>query len=240
MKMRLDRLLANNGVGSRSEVKDFIKKGLVRVNGSVETKANRQVSETDEILVSDEAVVHQQYVYFMLNKPEGVLSATRDRRETVLDLLSEKDRRDGIFPVGRLDRDTTGLLLLTDDGRLGHDLLSPKRKVPKTYEATLDGDCGPDDVQAFLDGFDLRPEGVHTMPARLEIVGPAVCRVTIQEGKYHQVKRMFSARGREVLALKRLSMGPLSLDPALKPGEYRPLTKAELDALCVATGRGNE
>lgn len=231
MRVRLDKYLANMGLGSRKEVKDFISKGLVAVNGQIETLAKKIVDTEDEISLNNEIIAYQAYVYYMLNKPKGVITATRDRRDTVLDLLDDDDRKREVFPVGRLDKDTTGLLLITDDGRLAHELLSPKKKVPKTYEAVVDNDLSSDDVEAFQKGFYLEPEKVLTQAAHLEILEDRLARVTIMEGKYHQVKRMFAFCGKEVIELRRLSMGPLHLDDQLGEGEYRPLNEEEINLL---------
>ncbi|MDY3051765.1 MAG: 16S rRNA pseudouridine(516) synthase [Ndongobacter sp.] len=240
MRIRLDRLLANIGVGSRNEVKNYIRDGLVRVNGEVERISKRIVDTGDDISVGDQVLLYQQYAYYMMNKPAGVLSATRDRRETVLDLLEESDLRRDLFPVGRLDRDTTGFLLLTDDGRLGHALLSPRHHVSKRYLVKTEKPLSQRDVSAFERGFDLHPEGIHTLPAKLELLGSCEAIVTIFEGKYHQVKRMFELCGNAVLQLHRLSMGPLELDEALQPGEYRPLSDEELEKLREEAGRRKE
>lgn len=239
MRVRLDKYLANMGVGSRKEVKEYIRKGLVAVNGQVETLAKRIVDTDDEISLNNEIIGYQAYVYFMLNKPKGVITATRDRRDTVLDLLDEEDRKRDVFPVGRLDMDTTGLLLITDDGRLAHELLSPKKKVPKTYLALVDKSLDEKDIQAFQKGFYLEPEKVLTQAADLEILEEKLARVTIVEGKYHQVKRMFAFCGKEVIELRRISMGKLMLDESLKEGEYRPLDEEEIN-LFKEVGEGTE
>lgn len=231
MKIRLDKYLANMGVGSRKEVKDYIKKGLVKVNGEIQTLAKLNIDTEDEISLNNEILTYQEYVYFMMNKPEDTISATKDRRRTVIDLLDEKDQKRSVFPVGRLDKDTTGLLLLTDDGRLAHDLLSPKNDIEKVYEAQLDQKLDPKDVEAFQEGFYLKPENILTKPAKLEILEEKRARVSIVEGKYHQVKRMFAQCGKEVLALKRLAMGSLVLDENLEIGTYRELTQEEIDSL---------
>ncbi len=232
--MRLDKLLAAAGYGSRKDVKALIKKGAVLVNGEKEKDPGRIISpESDTIEVSGEAVIFAEHRYYMLNKPKGVVSATEDKAErTVLDLLPATDRRD-IFPVGRLDKDTTGLLLLTDDGELAHRLLSPKKHVDKRYKAVLERAVTDEDVKAFAEGLKV-DEGFTALPAELEAATsddrPAAY-VTIREGKFHQVKRMFEAVGNRVLGLERLSMGSLLLDRSLAPGEYRPLTDKELEVL---------
>lgn len=231
MKMRLDKYLSNMGVGSRKEVKAMIQKNMVTVNGAVVTVPKKIVDTEDDITVSGEAIAFQAYVYLMLNKPQGVISATRGREETVLDLVPESYRHRDLFPVGRLDKDTVGLLLITDDGRLGQQLLSPKNHVAKRYLATVDADIPESAPAAFQAGFDLEPEGVHTKPADLAILDARRAIVTIHEGKYHQVKRMFAFVGTEVIHLKRLSMGSLALDESLAEGEIRELTEDEIAAL---------
>ena len=238
MKIRLDKYLANMGLGSRKEVKDFISQGLVTVDGEVECTPKRIVDSESEVRIKDELLSYQEYSYYMLNKPKGFISATRDNRDTVLDLIAERDLRKGLFPVGRLDKDTTGLLLITNDGRLGHELLSPKKNVPKSYEATLDRPLVREDISAFRKGFFLEPEGILTKPAQLTILEDYRAKVTIVEGKYHQVKRMFSFCSKEVVELKRVSMGSLVLDPALEEGAYRPLTDEELQALRELVSKG--
>lgn len=231
MKMRLDKYLSNMGVGSRKEVKAMIQKNMVTVNGAVVTVPKKIVDTEDDITVSGEAIAFQAYVYLMLNKPQGVISATRGREETVLDLVPESYRHRDLFPVGRLDKDTVGLLLISDDGRLGQQLLSPKNHVAKSYLATVDADIPESAPAAFQAGFDLEPEGVHTKPADLAILDARRAIVTIHEGKYHQVKRMFAFVGTEVIHLKRLSMGSLALDESLAEGEIRELTEDEIAAL---------
>lgn len=233
-KIRLDRWLSNMGYGSRREVKSWIQSGAVQVNGVVVTLPKQLVTTDARVCFDKKRIVYQEYVYYLLHKPAGVLSATRDRRRTVLDLLKETDRRPNLFPVGRLDLDTTGLLLITDDGRLGHALLSPKNNIPKTYEAWVDKPLSEVDQAAFLEGFDLQPEGIRTLPAQLKCCTPQHAYVTISEGKYHQVKRMFAFCGKTVLRLHRCAMGPLHLGD-LSYGAYRPLKEEEVEALrqCV-------
>ena len=238
-RIRLDKYLANNGAGSRKEVKALIRDGQVKVNGAVETSAKRIIDVTDEVAINDAARTYAKYVYYMLNKPKSVLTATNDRRETVIDLIGEQDRRQGLFPVGRLDIDTTGLLLITNDGKMGHELLSPRKKVAKRYLAEVDAPLDAADIDRFRAGFFLEPEQIQTMPAELRILSEFVGEVSIYEGKYHQVKRMFAACGKTVTELCRLSMGPLTLDETLAPGEYRPLSERELEQLRQLIGRGN-
>ena len=296
---RLDKLLGQEGLGTRSELKKAVRKGRVTVNGAVEKDPGRQITAEDRVCFDGEEIRRNQYVYYMLNKPAGVITATEDgRMRTVLDLLREpvpvpeeaepgsaaadspeetetsvpdgstlkktaaarpgpmpaeasaRSRpvlRRGLFPVGRLDRDTEGLLLITDDGQLAHRLLSPVRHVDKTYYAVVTGKVTESDISLFAQGFRVDDE-LTAMPAVLRIIedgsfgeaplpdaayGPECTQVsvTIREGKFHQIKRMFAAVGKEVLYLKRLSMGTLQLDTALKPGQFRELTKEEIAAL---------
>ncbi|EAA0023994.1 pseudouridine synthase [Listeria monocytogenes] len=230
--MRLDKLLSHTGFGSRKEVKPLLKSGAVVVNGTIQKDSKTQVNpDKDQITVHGTPVVYQEFVYFMLHKPQNVVSATEDNvSETVIDLLAQEDTLTDPFPVGRLDKDTEGLLIITNDGTLAHNLLSPKKHIDKTYYAKIDGDVTAEDVEAFAAGIEL-DDGYTCKPARLEIITPNEIKVTIQEGKFHQVKRMFAARGKTVSYLKRISMGNLQLDESLELGEYRPLTEAELAIL---------
>lgn len=235
--LRLDKFLANMKVGSRSQVHEIIKAGQVTVNGKVCRSAKQKVKEDAEVLVNGQAVIYQQYHYFLLNKPAGVLSATEDsRQKTVLDLLKDQDRYQKIAPVGRLDKDTTGLLLLTNDGQLAHQLLAPEYHVPKTYYALLAGVADEETTKAIAAGLTLK-DGTELKPGQLKILRQdkdqeqSEIEITITEGKYHQVKRMFASQGMKVLKLKRLSMGPLTLPADLALGSYRPLTEEELAAL---------
>ena len=239
--MRLDKLLAHAGIGTRSEVKKYVRDGWVEVDGVKVNSSSLQIDpKTQVVLFKGEPVIYREYVYFMMNKPQGVVSATEDRREqTVIDLLEEEDQVYDVFPVGRLDKDTEGLLLLSNHGGLAHGLLSPKRHVAKTYEAVVDGPVNGKDIEAFKAGVALE-DGYVTLPAELEILSSgdrkSEIRLTIYEGKFHQVKRMFESRGRFVVFLKRVSMGPLKLDEALMPGEYRALTEEEEAALLAHAG----
>ncbi|MBC1610817.1 rRNA pseudouridine synthase [Listeria welshimeri] len=230
--MRLDKLLSHTGFGSRKEVKPLLKSGAVVVNGTIQKDSKMQVNpDKDEITVQGTPVVYQEFVYFMLHKPQNVVSATEDNvSETVIDLLAQEDTLTNPFPVGRLDKDTEGLLIITNDGTLAHNLLSPKKHIDKTYYAKIDGEVLLEDVKAFAEGITL-DDGYICKPARLEIINPNEIKVTIQEGKFHQVKRMFAARGQTVSYLKRISMGQLQLDESLELGEYRPLTETELAIL---------
>lgn len=235
MKIRLDKYLADMGKGTRSEVKKAISKGLVRVNNEIVKKPETKLdTDSDNVLFDGVLVGYAQYEYYMLNKPAGVISATEDKREkTVIDLITEKKRKD-LFPVGRLDRDTEGLLLISNDGELAHRLLSPSKHVDKVYYAKINGKVTIEDVEAFQQGVDIGEEKL-TRPAKLRILKSGTqseIELTICEGKFHQVKRMFQAVGKEVVYLKRLQMGTLILDESLKPGEYRELTEQEIADLC--------
>ena len=233
--MRLDKYLADMGIGTRSEVKQYIRKKQVTVNGAFPTGAQQKVEPgQDEIRFQGEVVSYVQYEYFMLNKPGGCVSAVTDRdSRTVLDLIGEKNRKD-LFPVGRLDKDTEGLLLITNDGMLSHNLLAPGKHISKTYYAKVSGEVTQEDVVIFAGGIDIG-EKKDTLPAELKVLscerGVSEIELTITEGKYHQVKRMFEAVGKEVVYLKRISMGGLKLDDELKPGEYRRLTEEEISKI---------
>ena len=231
-KQRIDKILSNLGYGSRSELKKLCKSGLVKVNGKVINNPGVQVDvENDEILFDGEKVVYKEFIYLMLNKPDGYISATFDKRDPiVLDLIDKEDLIFEPFPVGRLDKDTEGLLVLTNDGQLAHRVLSPKKHVPKTYYAKVEGVVTEEDVKAFAEGVTL-DDGYETMPAELEILKSddiSEIALTIHEGKFHQVKRMFESVGKKVVYLKRLSMGKLKLDEGLALGEYRELTEEEV------------
>lgn len=235
--IRLDKYLADMGCGTRQEVKKFIRSGQVSVDGIVVKKPETKVEQTvQEVFLNGEKVGYESFEYYMLNKPAGVISATEDQGcQAVVDLIKDKKRKD-LFPVGRLDKDTEGLLLITNDGALAHRLLSPKKHVDKCYFARICGKVTEEDVRSFEKGVNIgsqeQPE--ITMPGKLEIITSddiSKIRLTIQEGKFHQVKRMFQAVGKEVIYLKRLRMGTLILDENLGIGEYRPLTKEELEKL---------
>lgn len=232
--IRLDKYLADMGKGTRSEVKEQIRAGKVRVDGDICRLPERKLDPAAAtVTLGDEAVGYMEHEYFMLNKPKGCVSATQDSRyPTVMDCIREHRRKD-LFPVGRLDLDTEGLLLITNDGALAHALTSPARHIPKVYEACIAGIATWDDVEAFAAGIDIG-EKRPALPAKLEIVKANVIsqvRVTVYEGKFHQVKRMFEVLDKPVLQLKRVAMGPLTLDEGLAPGEYRALTEAELAGL---------
>ena len=235
--MRLDKFLVACAVGSRTEVKNFLKSGRVTVNGKKEKSAKLQIDEeTDEICFDGQKLDYEEFVYYMMNKPKGVISATEDpNHKTVLDLLDDYARAKEVFPVGRLDIDTHGLLLLTNDGKLAHALLSPKRHVDKIYLARINGVMTDADVETFAQGVPLKD--FTCQPAKLELVSvdtekdQSLVRVSIAEGKVHQVKRMVGYCGKEVVDLQRLTMGTLTLDEDLKRGEWRRLTKEELEGL---------
>lgn len=229
---RLDKLLAATGRWSRKEVKDLVRQGRVAVRGVVVARSEEKYDLTDDIRVDGEPVCCQKYTYLMMNKPGGWLSATEDKRQqTVLDLLPEHYQKQGLFPVGRLDKDTEGLLLLTNDGELAHRLLAPKSHVDKVYLARVEGQVDQADVRAFAQGMTL-DDGLQCMPAGLEpLEDGSSCLVTLREGKFHQVKRMLAYRGKPVLYLKRLSMGTLKLDKGLNCGQWRELTPLELEGL---------
>lgn len=240
MTLRLDKYLTEAGVGTRSEVKKLIKAKHITVNGVIVTRPETKVDEGDAVCLRGERVQYAAFEYYLFHKPAGCVSATEDRdHKTVMDYLTDTIRSD-LFPVGRLDIDTEGLLLITNDGALAHELLSPARHVAKTYFARVRGIVTDADVNLFKNGVDIGGKKL-TKPAELVILntfaqeGEAASAseilLTITEGKFHQVKRMFAAVGKEVLYLKRLSMGPLGLDEKLRPGEYRALTEEEIGML---------
>jgi 16S rRNA pseudouridine516 synthase len=238
--LRLDKILAHMGYGSRSELKRLTKAGVITVNGEKVKDSGVQVNpQSDLIEVHGEKVIYREFVYLMLHKPQGVISATEDKRgRTVIDLLDPQYDSFDMFPVGRLDKDTEGLLLLTNDGKMAHNLLSPKKHVPKTYYAKVEWEVGDEDRIAFEEGITL-DDGYETMSAQLKILSngsialekTSEIELTIMEGKFHQVKRMFQAVGKKVVYLKRLSMGPLKLDENLPLGMSRELTEQELELL---------
>lgn len=236
---RLDKFLANQGIGTRSEVKKYIRQGEVFVNGAaVKTPEYKIDPQTDEVSCRGMRVIKSGPSYYLFYKPAGCVTATEDDySRTVMDYLDVPKKED-LFPVGRLDKDTEGLLLITDDGALAHKLLSPKKHVDKTYFALVSGEVTGEDIEAFASGLDIQDEK-ETMPAKLKVLGIqrreecvySEVEVTIQEGRYHQVKRMFEAVGKKVTYLKRLSMGTLTLTPELEKGCYRPLTDEEIKEL---------
>ena len=230
---RLDKLLAATGRWSRREVKQLVRQGQVLVNGVPAASAEEKYDpDSAAFTVCGQPLTLRRYTYVLLHKPAGVLTATEDRRQpTVLELLPPELRRIDLAPVGRLDKDTEGLLLLTNDGPLAHELLAPGKHVEKVYYARVEGLLNQADQAAFQEGITLA-DGTACRPAKLEILSPAhQCLVTLGEGKYHQVKRMLASRGKPVTYLKRLSMGPIALDPGLAPGAWRPLRQEELASL---------
>ena len=226
--IRIDKYLADMGIGTRTEIKGHMKKGLVSVDGVVVKKPETKVdAEGSSICFRGQPVNYTEYEYFLFYKPAGCVSATEDNvHETVLDYIDSQRKKD-LFPVGRLDLDTEGLLLLTNDGALAHALLSPRKHVAKTYYARIDQPVTDQDIHAFHSGLDIG-EKRNTLPAELKRLSDTEVEITITEGKFHQIKRMFEAVGKEVLYLKRIQMGSLCLDERMEPGEYRPLTEAEL------------
>ncbi len=234
---RLDKLLAGTGKWSRREVKALVRQGLVRVDGRLAASAEDKLDPAAAIItVAGETIALHRFTYVLLHKPAGLLTATEDRKQpTVLDLLPPELRRIGLAPVGRLDKDTEGLLLLTNDGELAHRLLSPKYHVEKRYLARVDGELSAADTEVFARGMTLG-DGLECLPAGLELLPGHACIVTLREGKFHQVKRMLAARGAPVLYLKRLSMGPLVLEDSLAAGAYRLLRAEEILALYRACG----
>ena len=233
--IRLDKYLADMGIGTRTEVKKLIRQGKVKVDDYIVKSPEQKIDTvTQKVFCEGQEVGYEEYEYYMLNKPAGYVSATTDAKDkTVLELITDKKRKD-LFPVGRLDKDTEGLLLITNDGDLAHRLLAPKKHVDKLYYAKIESVVKEEDVRAYAEGVDIGENEV-TRPAVLEILKSdeiSEIHLTIQEGKFHQVKRMFEAVGKKVIYLKRLSMGTLRLDENLKLGEYRALTEEELEHLC--------
>ena len=228
---RLDKYLSNNTEFSRKETKIQLKKGLVTVNGYIVKDGSIKVSNSDSIMLNGQAIEYKKYVYYMLNKPKGVLSATTDKNKpTVVDIVSDKYGRNDVFPVGRLDKDTTGLLILTNDGEFAHNVISPKKHVQKEYFVELDCNIDESVADLFFKGVTLA-DGTECLPAILKINknNKNTCFVTIEEGKYHQIKRMFGAVGLKVCNLERLRIGNLSLDTTLKYGEIRELLPKEIE-----------
>lgn len=236
--MRLDKYLADMNIGSRKEVKNYIKKGLVRVNDKQIKSDKFQVDpEKDKVIFDGQEIKYQEFFYYLLHKPAGVVSATQDNHDkTVMDLFSISDYRDDLFPVGRLDKDTEGLLIITNDGAMSHRLLAPKSHVPKEYYAKVAGVMTEEDVKAFAEGITI-DGGEVCMPAELKVVArdldknTSEIRLVLHEGKFHQVKRMVKAVGKEVTYLKRIKMGNLELDPNLAKGKYKELNEPELEQL---------
>ncbi|MBR2038318.1 MAG: rRNA pseudouridine synthase [Lachnospiraceae bacterium] len=229
--VRLDKFLCDMELGTRSEVKAFLKKGFVTVDGIIQKSPDSKIDpDTHEIAFQGKVLTYQEFYYYMLHKPAGVITATEDKvQKTVMSLLGEDARKD-LFPVGRLDKDTEGLLLLTNDGELSHALLSPRKHVPKTYFVEVPQKLDLGQIEALEQGVDIGDDK-KTLPAKVEIIDDTHIHLTISEGRYHQVKRMLKAVGSEVLYLKRISFGALTLDESLEKGSYRALTEEEITAL---------
>lgn len=232
---RLDKILSNFGYGTRKEMKKLLKDGIVRVDGVAVKDSSMHVDpKQSEITIGDEILNYREFIYVMMNKPDGVISATFDNRhKTVVDILPEEFKHFELFPVGRLDIDTEGLLIMTNDGQLSHELLSPKKHVPKIYYALIEGTVGEEDIEKFKQGVTIE-DGYKTLPSNLEIIrigDYSEIELEIFEGKFHQVKRMFEAVGKKVKYLKRIQMGDLKLDESLEVGESRELTGEELELL---------
>ena len=230
--MRIDKLISQYGFGSRKEVKAILKHGVVSVDGDVVTNPQTRIDpDASTIYVGDVLIEYEKYVYVMMNKPDGVISASYDEEEqTVCDLLDEKHQWFDLFPVGRLDKDTTGLIILTNDGGFAHRALSPKKHVEKVYLAEVDKELGDKEVKAFITGITL-DDGYRTMPAALEVLWDRKAKVVIKEGKFHQVKRMFEALGVNVVTLKRVAFAGIDLDEGLAPGEFRRLSESEMNII---------
>ncbi len=234
MKIRLDKMICNLGYSTRSQLKKEMKTGCATVNGQIVKDSSLIVdSDIDVVTYYNETINYIKYIYLMMNKPQGVISATEDYHcaKTVIDLLDDFSKNFQPFPVGRLDKDTEGLLLLTNDGKLAHNMLSPRKHVDKTYFSYIEGHLTDNDIKAFNEGVTFLDDGYKTMPAKLEIIKSndiSECKVTIKEGKFHQVKRMFEAVDKRVIYLKRLSMGAIKLDEELNLGEYRELNDEEM------------
>lgn len=233
-RIRIDRYLSNMGVGSRSEVKKDLKNKRVKVNGEYITKNNVIISTDDEVYFDEILVEYKEFIYLMMNKPQDVISATEDRTsKTVIDLLDDYYRAFDIFPVGRLDKDTEGLLILTNNGKLAHNMLSPKKHVMKQYYTEVEKPLSEKDIKAFYNGVTL-DDDYKCMSAKLEILEDSESRsayVYIKEGKFHQIKRMFEALDNSVVYLKRLKMGPIELDESLELGDYKELDEEEMKLL---------
>lgn len=229
--VRLDKFLCDCNIGTRNQVKDLIRKGQITVNGQIIKKADCKIDENaDKIVCQNTPVTYRKYAYYMLNKPAGVVSATIDNTaDTVISLLNGVTDKD-LFPVGRLDKDTTGLLLITNDGELSHRLLSPRKHVDKQYLVGLRSPLAPDHIAQLEEGVDIGDDS-KTLPAKVEVLSELQIILTIHEGRFHQVKRMLKAVDNEVLSLQRISFGPLTLDPTLNEGQFRELTAEEIKLL---------
>lgn len=236
MKMRLDKMLSNTGYGSRTEIKKYLKEGRVKVNGQIIKDGKYQIdTDKDTVQYLEEIVEYKEFIYIMMNKPQNVISATEDNyHKTVIDLLDKKYQNFNPFPVGRLDIDTEGLLLLTNDGKLAHSLLSPKRHIDKTYYVEVNGILENENIEKVEKGIYINDGDYTTLPGKLKIITSgeiSSALITIQEGKFHQIKKMMQAMDRKVTYLKRISMGELVLDEKLKLGEYRELTEKERNTI---------
>lgn len=232
---RLDKVLSNFGFGTRREIRQLVKDGAIKVGGVVAKDGGMHIEpSSEEIEVNGKILVYREFIYIIMNKPAGVISATYDNKlKTVIDILPDKFKCFDLFPAGRLDIDTEGLLLLTNDGQLAHDMLSPKKHVPKRYYALVDGNVDEEDIRHFKEGVVL-DDGYRTMPAELYIIKPgqrSEIELVLHEGKFHQVKRMFEAVGKKVTYLKRVAMGGLDLDESLEPGDCRELSPDEAELL---------
>ncbi|MDY4143295.1 MAG: pseudouridine synthase [Oscillospiraceae bacterium] len=227
--MRLDRLLSECTALSRSQLRQIIKNGSVSVDGIVITSPEHKVcSDTARVELDGKTVSYEKFCYYMLNKPAGILSATDDKKQkTVIDLFPAELKKKNLFPVGRLDKDTTGLLIITNDGDFAHRVISPRSEIVKTYHAVTETPVNDADIEAFRQGIVLA-DGTKCLPAGLEKLPDGSCLVRVMEGKYHQVKRMLASRGKPVTALMRLSIGGLELDKGLLPGQFRQLSEKEL------------
>lgn len=230
---RLDKILSTQLNISRTDAKQMIKKGRVSVNGIPAKSGDVKVADADIVAVDGNEISYSRFVYIMMNKPKGVISASEGKGEkTVVDLVPSDMQRRGLFPAGRLDKDTTGFVLLTDDGEFAHSILAPSRHIDKTYVVTLDKPVTPEVVQDFRSGMELNGERLLQADAEIISEDATVCRVVLRQGLYHQIKRMFKKHGLTVLELKRVKMGNLPLDDSLLPGECRYLSQKELDLIC--------
>ena len=231
LSIRLDKLIADNGSGTRKDVKTYVCKGLVTVNGVSIKRADTKVRKNDIVIVNGETIVVENYIYLLMNKPKGYICATEDyKAETVMELIPSNLWKKGLFPVGRLDKDTTGMLVITNDGDFSHQILSPRNLIPKTYIATLDIPVTKGMIKGFASGIQLKAEK-QCKPAGLEVIDEYTCKVVIMEGMYHQIKRMFGCYGAKIVELERVGMGDLSMDKELEIGEVRKMEESELELI---------